>query len=201
MGITKRDGQWYCSEVIADTNLGYGTYVFTVKGRVDLFDENVALGLFTWEDCASKCNFREIDIEISKWSNPEIVNAQFVVQPHTNPLNIIRFNIDCSEYDVTTHEFTWKPDSVDFQSYYGDYPLMDPKFLIEDGNWSYTGDDIPTEGMEKPHINFWLASGLPPTDDQDTEITIKNFRYLPIFGNYNNDNNVDFADFATYQAN
>jgi len=184
--IAQRDGKWYCSEVIAEPNLGYGTYVFTAKGRVDLLDENIVLGLFTWEDCVPQYNYREIDIELSRtsiWreSPTDTNNAQFVIQPWDTSGNRYRFKIDLTGHpgETTTHELTWQQNGISFQSYHGDFS-SNP--LAEDiiASWHYTGGDTPPAGGENPRINFWLIEGYPPTDSQDVEIVIKNFRYLPI---------------------
>lgn len=173
--IDQRDGDWYCSEVIADESFGYGAYIFTVRGRVDLLDENIVLGLFTWEDCASEHNYREIDVELSKWGDPSNDNAQFVIQPWNVPGNMYRFNVDLHE--TTTHVFIWQPESVRFRSYYGDFSLTPPpENLI--ASWHYTGDDVPLAGSENPRINFWLMGGNAPNNGQDTEIVIESFQHL-----------------------
>lgn len=192
--IAQRDGKWYCSEVIANVNLGYGTYVFTVQGRVDLLDENIVLGLFTWEDCVPEHNYREIDIEFSRWGQTKNDNAQFVVQPWNNPGNMSRFNTDLTGHPnrTTTHIFTWKQNRICFRSYYGDFSLAPPKEDII-ASWCYTGNDIPPAGAENPRINFWLMSGNAPTTRQDAEIVIKSFQYLPDITP-----GIDLADFALF---
>jgi len=179
LNILQSGGNWYCSEVIANTNLGYGTYIFTIKGRVDLLDENIILGLFTWEDCVPQHNYREIDFEFSKWGNPnEPNNGQYVIQPWTTKGNMYRFAVDNSKNDTTTHVFTWSQNQILFNSYYGDFSLTpNPNDFI--ASWRYTGNDIPPAGSENPRINFWLMNGYAPSDGQNAEIVIKNFQYLP----------------------
>ena len=178
LSIVQRDQKWRCSEVIADILAGYGTYIFTVKGRLDLLNENVIAGLFTWDSSSPQYYHREIDFEFSKWlCRPN--NAQFVVQPHYNIGNKFRFNVDLTGRpdELTTHELIWRPSGIYFQSYYGDYPLTDANNIIE--RWCYTGLDIPSEGPGNPRINFYLAEGNAPTDGQNAEIVIKSFKYLP----------------------
>lgn len=195
--IAQRDERWYCSEVIGDTNLGYGTYIFTVQGRVDSLDENVVLGLFTWEDCVPEHNYREIDIEFSRWGEAKNDNAQFVVQPWNKPGNMFRFNIDLAgrPNKVTTHVFTWNQDSICFCSYYGDFSLVPPKDDII-ASWRYTGSNIPPAGAENARINFWLMNGIAPTNGQNADIVIKSFQYLPDITP--EINFTDFALFATH---
>lgn len=177
--IDQRDGDWYCSEVIADESFGYGTYVFTVQGRVDLLDENIVLGLFTWEDCVPEYNYREIDIELSRWGDPSNDNAQFVVQPWDTAGNMFRFNVDlaCCAPKKTTYVFSWQPDSIRFWSCYGDSSsAIGTKDVI--ASWHYSGDDIPPAGDENPRINFWLMGGNPPNDGREAEIVITSFRHM-----------------------
>lgn len=177
MKITYRSGKWYCSEVIADTSLGYGKYVFYVKSRVDSLDQNAVLGLFTWDECAPPeppYNYREIDIEFSRWGEAQSdTNAQYVVQPWDTPGNRHKFIIDMDT--CTTHMFEWKEDCIEFQSYYGCSSTPSPEDLIE--SWIYTGSDIPTPDKENPRINLWLFNGVPPSDGEDIEIIIKGFEF------------------------
>ena len=45
MRIDYRSSTWYCSEVVNNSSLGYGTYVYTVQGRADLLPISPVLGL------------------------------------------------------------------------------------------------------------------------------------------------------------
>ncbi len=188
--IVRSDGQWYCSEVIATDSFGYGTYVFVVEGNpVTLDYKNTVLGLFTYENCPI---WQELDVELSTWwnepsqdSNPEPLNAQFVVQPWYIPGNIYRFGVDLTR--TITYVFTWKQDEVIFQSYYGDYSSAPrPEDIIT--HWTYRGSDVPSETNEHPRINFWLlppegtpsqTPGEPPSDGESQEIIIRDFKFLP----------------------
>lgn len=177
--IDQRDGDWYCSEVIADESFGYGTYVFTVCGRIDLLDENIVLGLFTWEDCVPEHNYREIDIELSQWGNSSNDNAQFVVQPWDMSGNMFRFNIDLPRcgHKKTTHVFSWQPECIRFWSYYGDASsVIETENLI--ASWHYSGDDIPPAGNENPRINFWLMGGSTPNNGSEAEIVLTSFQHV-----------------------
>ena len=178
--IDKRNEKWHCGEVVADTVFGYGTYVFTVQADLDVLDRNAVLGLFTWEDCVPEYHYREIDIEISQWGNPEEPNnSQYVVQPWDTDGNMHRFEIDGEGGDITTHVFTWEPNEIHFQSYYGNYtPVLDPNNLI--ATWSYTGPDIPPAGAENPRINLWLINGDAPSNGRAAEVVIRDFKYLPL---------------------
>jgi len=75
--VTTKNGQWYCAEVISKENFGYGNYIFYLSSRIDQMNENAVLGLFTWSDDPDY-HHREIDIEFSRWSNPNNLNSQYV---------------------------------------------------------------------------------------------------------------------------
>lgn len=193
MNIVYRAGKWYCTEVIVDDSPGYGTYVFTTQNRVDLFDRNVVLGLFTWDSSAGQYNYREIDFEFSTWGNPALDNSQFVIQPGSELGNIHRFDINYSgPTNTTTHVMTWAPDGITFRSYYGDFSLLPPPANLI-SSWIYTGPDNPPPGAQNARINFWLMSGLPPTDGLDEEVVITDFQYLPDLTP-----EIDLPDFARF---
>jgi len=176
--ITKKDGKWYCTEVISDSSFGYGKYIFYVASRVDQLDKNIVVGLFTWDTFAPEHNYREIDIEFAKWGQATNENAQYVVQPYTNPANMKRFNIK-SNGDYSTHIFDWQPDTIFFQSINGHcLSPPDSNYLIQ--SWIYTGKDIPPADGENARINFWLFRGEPPSDGNDAEVIIKAFEFVPI---------------------
>ena len=195
--ITKRNGWWYCTEAFTEASLGYGKYIFYVAGRVDQLDKNIVLGLFTWDETASEYNYREIDIEFSRWGEETNDNAQYVVQPWDRPGNMKRFNIEVDD-EYTTHIFNWTPDSIFFQSLHGHYPSAPAEdYIIE--SWTYTGNDIPPAGKENVRINLWLYKGNPPTDAEEAEIVIKAFQFIPhCRGDLDTDGDVDGSDLAVF---
>lgn len=173
--ITKRNGKWYCAEVVSKETFGYGTYRFYVASRIDQLDENVIVGLFTWDDDPAN-NHREIDIEFAKWGQAENENAQFVVQPWNTFGNMVRFPIQLNE-TLSTHSFDWRNDNILFQSIYGHYSTPPDSHIVV--MWNYTGQDIPPPGNENARINLWLFNGEPPSDRQEVEIVITKFEFIP----------------------
>lgn len=174
--IVFRNGRWYCTEVFTAEPLGYGMYTFTLASRVDRLDKNVVLGLFVWDDTAPEYNYREIDIEFSRWGEEEGDNSQFTVQPWDHTGNRHRFNIELRE-DYSTHSFDWSADSIQFSSFQGRESPPDPGDEIE--SWLYDGDDIPPEGEGNARINLWLLNGNPPSDGQEVEVIIEAFEFVP----------------------
>jgi hypothetical protein len=174
--IAYRDGRWYATEVFTAAPLGYGTYTFVLASPVDQLDKNVVLGLFTWDDTAPQYNYREIDIELSRWGDSTAENAQFVVQPWDRAGNRHRFNMSLQE-EHSTHRFEWRTDNVHFSSFQGHDALPDPSDEIE--SWQYTGADIPPEGIGNARINLWLFNGAPPSDGQEVEVIVEAFHFVP----------------------
>jgi len=172
--IVYRDNRWYCTEVFTSEPLGYGGYTFTLASRVDQLDKNVVLGLFTWDDTAPEYNYREIDIEFSRWGEEGGDNSQFVVQPWDHAGNRHRFNM-LLEGSHSLHRFNWTRGSVQFSSYQGRPP--DLGGAIE--TWVYAGPDIPPAGAGNARINLWLLNGDPPSDRQGVEVIIEAFKFAP----------------------
>lgn len=203
--ITKQNNQWYCSEIISDESFGHGTYVYTVESRVDGFnDNNIMLGLFTWDNNAPQYNYREIDFEFGELSDTLNRNSQFVIQPWDRPGNLHRFNIDYNGGSTTTtHVMTWRADGIYFKSYYGDFSLAPAmETIIRD--WHYSGACNPPPAGENVRMNFWLVLGNPPVNGQESEVIIKDFQFLTGIsnrpGDINNDSNVNLTDLAYIAA-
>lgn len=179
--IVKVDDTWYSSEVILNESLGYGQYVFYTASRIDQLDQNVVLGMFTWETEAAENHYREMDIEYSKFSNPVDVNAQFVVQPWTTSGNRYRFNLNLSRNDSVS-AFRWSADNVSFRSVQGEnLNTLNSSDMIS--SWVYNGSDNPPPGKENARINLWLFDpnnvvGKPPSDGKEVEIIVKKFEFI-----------------------
>ncbi|MBN1818314.1 MAG: carboxypeptidase regulatory-like domain-containing protein [Sedimentisphaerales bacterium] len=77
--IRQIEGQWYCSEVFTNESLGYGIYKFVVATNSPYLDPQTVVGLFTY-DKNQDGNKNEIDIELTRWGNPQNeYNAQHAV--------------------------------------------------------------------------------------------------------------------------
>ena len=172
--ITSRNGKWYCTEVFTQAPLGYGTYTFVLASPIDQLDKNAVLGLFTWDDNAPGNNYREIDIELSKWGNASGDDAQYVVQPYSQVGNIHRFTMPGGVVN-STHSFDWESDHVSFSSYQGHVPSLGAQI----DSWTYTGTDNPPEGEGNARINLWLNNGAPPSNGQEIEVVIEAFDHVP----------------------
>jgi hypothetical protein len=166
LNVVQKNGYWYCSGIILRRSYGFKKYVFYVSSAVDKLDVNMVGGLFT-----HFTDDEEIDIEFSKWSDPDnINNAQFAIQPSFKPGNKERFNLDLSNNNASTHFFDWKPDSISFGSFIGHKSIPDSTDKVN--TWVYKGDDIPPAGNERLKINLWLFRGAPPSNGIGGELII-----------------------------
>ncbi len=173
MKIRRRKGKWYAAEVINLCTLGYGTYRFHLDSPVDNLDPNVVLGLFTWSDQPAD-NHRELDIEFSRWSDPNNLNAQYVVQPYDQQGNMFRFFQTGAAQ--TTQILTWTPGVAQFESRVGHWTPNDPGPLYSSHPFN---NGIPASWDENPRINLWLFQGRPPTDGKSVEVIINRFEFDP----------------------
>ncbi len=171
--IRQIGGVWHCAEVWTLESAGYGKYLFWLESRVDLYDQNVVAAPFLYADDSS-----EIDIEFSRWGDPEYPCGSYTVQPYSILGNNHNFAVDLGG-SYSSHSFLWQPDYVHFRSLHGHYEEPPHEgFVIED--WLYEGGSIPAESEDmKLHINLWLMSGLPPTNAQEAELIVSSVLITP----------------------
>jgi hypothetical protein len=168
--IAKVGSRWMTAEVIGPTSYGYGKYSWTVATRLDQFDPNVVLGLFTWSDKAPYAH-RENDIEVAKWGNgADPSNAQFVVQPYDKPNHLQRFAT--GDAVRTLQQFEWRAGTVIFTS-----TRLDTGAVV--ASYTYTGTDVPKPGDERVRLNLWLFTGAAPTNGLPVEVVVESFAFAP----------------------
>jgi excisionase family DNA binding protein len=88
MRIAEHNGKWYSSEIVGRDTLGYGKYTWVMQADLENIPENITVGLFTWdnESFFAEAN-SEVDIEFSKWGNPDLATTlHYSVQP-VAPMN------------------------------------------------------------------------------------------------------------------
>ncbi len=163
--ITNRSGEWYCTEIISNKTLGYGTYTFNVSPITDL-DPNAVFGMFTYLN-----DTHEIDIEYSQWGNTaDSNNCGFTVQPSSGGLtqyNHHRFTV--SQPRLTQNSFTWIPANVAFET---KTTTTTTTWVVDSAN-AY----IPDSSMEKVRLNLWLYQGTAPQNGLAQEVIIDSFEF------------------------
>lgn len=199
--IAEHDGIWYSSEVVARDTFGYGTYTFTVQADPLSFAENVVFGLFTWDDSTffSDAN-SEVDIEFSKWGDTASTEPlTYSVQPvnfgafYPERTKEVAFDIQ-KLAGVTTHQFTWRPEIIEWKSYAGaetsgqplttwDFDLNHPPRRKIDGGNTSNFVIIPKPGSNtNVRMNLWcLPYQFPgPNNKMPHEVVIRAFNYTPL---------------------
>lgn len=168
--IVEKGGLWYCAGITQRHSLSHGKYIFYVSSDVSKLDQNVVGGLFTYMN-----DEEEIDIEFSKWSDPDNMDSQFAVQPSHKPANKVRYDLNLNG-GPSVHAFDWQKDHIDFISMRGHDLEADESNIIH--QWNYTGGDIPPDSEERLKINLWLFRGQPPSDGQEHEMIIEKVEYI-----------------------
>ena len=177
--LTNAGGYWNCAEIYTQESFGYGEYIFWLDSRIDQLDQHVVAGLFTYRP---PDGVNELDIEFTTWSNQFTDNSQYVVYgPKTNPppdfdwRNRFQTNLNG---DCTSHRIKWNPFWVNFRSLHGHYfePPND-SFIIAER--TYDGISVSKHDYEKVHINLWLTGAPAPSNNQEVEIIISNFMFIP----------------------
>ena len=180
----KRGSSWFGTEVATQESLGYGDYILTTEGRLDLVDPQVVLGIFLWEygpcwdDGYLWWNaFNEIDIEYSYWGNLGANIGQFVAQPYNWSGNINKFDYNFSEGEVTSHAMRWLADKVEYRVWRGGPDDESQANMIH--SWTYTGPHIPRPEQPRMHLNMWRFDG---TVASDQEVVFQDFTFIPAGG-------------------
>jgi hypothetical protein len=176
--ISQHDGKWSCAEITMRKRLGFGRYQFQVVGRIDLFDDNVVLGLFNYptRDVGADAT-HEIDIEFARWGEAKNPIGNYTVWPVEKSLKQVSKSFPFGlTSDQTTHRFIWSRNQVQFSSLHGHREDDREAF----SQWIYGPNDaaqrISKQAMPV-HINLWLFRGLPPKNGQEVEVIIHSFGF------------------------
>jgi hypothetical protein len=169
--VTRRDGRWTSAEVALTRSLGYGTYLFVVRDTSHI-DPAVALSLLTWDDQGVDQNHREVDIEISRWGDPGSKDGQYVVQPYYVAANVARFAMLAGRL---THSLRWEPGRASFKTLRGAGSAAHEPVVAQHDFTS----GVPVPGNETVRMNLYYFRYSPTLLENETEIVIEKFQYLP----------------------
>ncbi len=171
LAIAQRDGRWTSAEVALTRALGYGTYVFVVRDTSTL-DPAATLDLITWDDTAEEQSHRELDIEISRWGDPQNKDAQYVVQPHFVAANVFRFRAPAG---TLTHALRWQPGTAVFKTEAAGSRRGRATVVAER---EFTSG-IPAAGAETPRLVLYYFRGSKKPPAGAVEVVIEKFQFLP----------------------
>lgn len=169
--IGRKSDQWTCSEVIMKRSYGYGTYLFFVQD-VSHLEPAAALGLFTYDELGTNQNHREMDIELSRWGDPDDRNAQYVVQPYYVPANVSRFAVPSGPLTFSLH---WEPGKATFETFRGNMPASGSHAIA---THVFTSD-VPPPGSETVRLNMCPFNYSKVPLKNQAEVVIERVQYLP----------------------
>lgn len=170
--ILKTKLGWESSEVILEPSLGYGTYMWTLRGPLSTLDPNVVLALFTYDSSDTSPSNRELDFEASRFADTHSSNAQYVVQPYTTPGNMRQFPLQSAV--LTKIIMTWKRGSVVFSG-----NTVRAEKTVPLPTWKNTSSSVPDHGAEQIHMSLWLFQGVPPSNGMPVSVTVTSFSFRP----------------------
>jgi len=165
--ITKGPDGWKCAEVRLLDPLGYGTYSFSV-GKTGEVEPAAVLGLYTFDLGAPEQNYREMNIELSRWGEAHNKNAQYAIQPFYVPANVVRFT---TPPDRLLHSIRWTRGRADFRT----EQSSDHRTIAEH---SFTSG-VPAPGQEVVSISLYPYTRARSPLTRETEVVVEQFEYKP----------------------
>lgn len=170
--ITKKSGRWSCAEMVLNRDLGYGTYVMTVRDSSRL-EPAAVLSMTTFDDWGGDQSYRELDVELSRWGDAESRNnAQYVVQPFYIPGNVSRFY---TPPGALTHLMRWESGRASFKTFRGRSAGPGAPVLTEH---EFTSG-VPSPGQARIHLIFYVVPSDKSPLQKAAEVVIEKFEYLP----------------------
>jgi len=166
--VSKVEDHWVSAEVKLSRSLGFGSYKFVVHD-VSHLEPAAIFALFTWDEFGPP---REMDIEISRWGEPQDKNAQFVVQPYIVPANTIRFDAPAGPL---TYWMDWEPGRVAFKTIRGSGSSKQSDIVAQHVFTS----GVPSAGSERIHMNLYRYGIERHPLQRDFEVVIEKFEFLP----------------------
>jgi hypothetical protein len=160
--VSRQRDQWLSAGVKLSRSLGYGSYRFVVQD-ISRLEPAAVFALYTFDYLGSS---REMDIEISRWGEPEDKNAQYVVQPYVVPANTVRF--DAPEGTLASW-INWEPGRVSFKTIRGSSTVSEHVFT----------SGVPSPGSERIHMNLWTYNTGQHPLQHEFEVVIEKFEFLP----------------------
>lgn len=183
MTIQKIGNKWYCTEIQNNELLGYGKYYSVITGNFVKNDRNIVIGIFTYAIPETSLNkgFEEIDIEFARWGDPQQKLLSMSVHPVADdPKSYKEFDVKSTGNASYTTVTNWMPGKVIIQVYYGKVDISQTNGAVKPfAEMIYDGINMPI--FENGHFifNYWLMSGLPPSDGKNAEMVVNDFKFEP----------------------
>jgi len=113
-----------------------------------------------------------MDIEISRWGEPEDKNAQYLIQPYVVPANTVRFTAPAG---TLTHWMNWEPGRVAFKTVRGAPVNERPNIVAEHAFTS----GVPSPGNERIEMRLCVFDNKRNPLQHGAEVVIEKFEFRP----------------------
>ena len=185
--IGPRNGYWYCSELVADTILGYGTYAIFPEIMLDTLPPNIMIEFGLTPDKALHTYIpSDIAVRFTRLGTLNSPNTlQYVISRPENanerkerlfrPEEPFRM-----QGSFSTHAFTWRESVLEFASYH-DHGLPTPYLAAL---WEFSGSQALNLSVPKAttpyrmRLRVWSAGS--PITNRPFDLTIKNIQFFPL---------------------
>lgn len=198
LNINLRDGYWRAVELVADTVLGYGSYIIFAEINLDTLRQNVTLEFgLTPEKYVHQFIPADIAVQFTRGGALNSANPlQYLVAgaAKPNPANggaplpvsaraerVFRPDTPFRmKGTYSTHAFTWRASGVEFASYH-DHGFPTPYL---GALWEFTGSPalnlaVPSDATPyRMRLRLW-SSGAP-LGSRPFEIVIKKIQFVPL---------------------
>jgi hypothetical protein len=170
--IKRKSDRWNCAEIFLNRNLGYGTYLITVRDTSHL-EPAVVFSMFTFDELAGEQHYREMDLEVSRWGDGASKNdKQYVIQPFYIPGNVFAF---AAPSGTLTYLMRWESGRASFKTFRGRSAIAGAPMVSEH---QFTSG-IPSTGEEKLRLIFYVVASDKNPLQKPSEVVIEKFEYLP----------------------
>jgi hypothetical protein len=166
--VAKQRDRWVNAAVKLSRSLGYGSYRFVVHD-VSRLEPAAVFAMFTFDYQGPS---REMDIEISRWGEPEGKNAQYIIQPYVVPANTVRFTTPAGPL---TYWMNWQPGRAAFKTTRGSSSGKESDVVAEHVFTS----GVPTAGNERINMNLYPYASERHPLQHEFEVVIEKFEFLP----------------------
>jgi hypothetical protein len=126
-------------------------------------------GIYTYDYTAASQNYREMNIEFSRWGDRLNKSAQFAVQPYYIPVNVVRFDVPGGRLK---HTLRWAPQRAEFETAYH------PQNGRSVARYSFTSG-VPAPGEESVFISLYAYGRTRTPLLKETEVVVERFEYIP----------------------
>ena len=169
--IKRKDGRWRCAEIVLHRSFGYGTYKLTVRDTSRL-EPAAVFSMITWDEAGNQ-NYREMDVEVSRWGDSSNKsNSQYVIQPFYIPGNVFPF---VGPSGTLTHVLRWESGIANFKTFRGTPEAPGTRAVSEH---EFTSG-IPSPGQARLHLIFYVIASDKNRLQNDSEVVIDKFEYVP----------------------